>query len=192
MKNFYSLNVKEKVKFINELMSQYGSLTKACKNANLSKGTVSSNFLTHGYVFSKILNRYVPAEQKEIQENFFKEEEEKDVEIVINKKYVEGLEEKINKFTTIADDLNHLLKMKPDVEEVVKNFHLNRNLIEFPELKMATHRMKGNVSTKTFKIYDDILSMFNDVVVENPQFKLQDIVSQALLEFATKYKKEFK
>lgn len=81
-----------------------------------------------------------------------------------------------------------ILNMKSKMAEVIDWYEKKqKNVIEIPELKINARALHGNLILKTYKLYESAIKKITDFIEKHPQFKQQDIISQALIEFAEKY-----
>lgn len=82
----------------------------------------------------------------------------------------------------ITEEL-HLLRQQLD--EVYSWYEKQKGIIEKDELKI--NKFKGEPENRTYKIYPEVLKAFNKFCKEHRQYKVQDLISQALWEFIKKY-----
>lgn len=81
-----------------------------------------------------------------------------------------------------------ILNMKSKMAEVIDWYEKKqKNVIEIPELKINARALHGNLTLKTYKLYESAIKKITDFIEKHPQFKQQDIISQALIEFAERY-----
>lgn len=81
-----------------------------------------------------------------------------------------------------------ILNMKSKMAEVIDWYEKKqKNVIEIPELKINARALHGNLILKTYKLYESAIKKITDFIEKHPQFKQQDIISQALIEFAERY-----
>lgn len=84
--------------------------------------------------------------------------------------------------------LEEIFSMKNKMAEVIDWYEKKqKNAKEIPELKINARVLHGNLILKTFKLYESAAKKITDFIEKHPQFKQQDIISQALIEFAEKY-----
>jgi DNA mismatch repair ATPase MutS len=98
--------------------------------------------------------------------------------------------DKINGLPEIAalKTLEEIFSMKNKMAEVIDWYEKKqKNVIEIPELKINARALHGNLTLKTYKLYESAIKKITDFIEKHPQFKQQDIISQALIEFAEKY-----
>ena len=88
----------------------------------------------------------------------------------------------------IQNDLLEIAGLKNKINEMLSWYETkHKNVIETPELKLSKRHFTGEITVKSFRIYTDIIKKFEVFANKHSQYKTQDLVSQALLEFAEKY-----
>jgi len=63
----------------------------------------------------------------------------------------------------------------------------HKNLIEIPELKINSKVLGETVITKTFKVSEKAVKKFLEFAEKHPQFKHQDLLGTAMIEFVERY-----
>lgn len=90
--------------------------------------------------------------------------------------------------TKVKNDIIEVASLKDKIHEIINWYEAKqKNVIEFPELKLDKKHFTGNVMVKSYRIYSDIVKKFDSFSEKHDQYKIQDLVSQALLEFMEKY-----
>lgn len=101
---------------------------------------------------------------------------------------VESKELQLFKNASKFKALEEMLDMKSKMAEVIDWYEKkHKNVIEIPELKINAKALHGNLILKTFKLYESAVKKMADFVEKHSQYKQQDIISQALIEFAERY-----
>jgi len=101
---------------------------------------------------------------------------------------VESKEIQLFKNASKFKALEEMLDMKNKMAEVIDWYEKkHKNVIEIPELKINAKALHGNLILKTFKLYESAVKKIADFVEKHSQYKQQDIISQALIEFAERY-----
>lgn len=101
---------------------------------------------------------------------------------------VESKELQLFKNASKFKALEEMLNMKNKMAEVIDWYEKkHKNVIEIPELKINAKTLHGNLVLKTFKLYESAVKKIADFVEKHSQYKQQDIISQALIEFAERY-----
>jgi len=102
--------------------------------------------------------------------------------------FVESKELQLFKNPNNFKAFEEILNMKSKMAEVIDWYEKKqKNVIEIPELKINARALHGNLILKTYKLYESAIKKITDFIEKHPQFKQQDIISQALIEFAEKY-----
>lgn len=63
----------------------------------------------------------------------------------------------------------------------------HKNLVEIPELKINSKALGETVITKTFKVSEKVIKKFLEFAEKHPQFKHQDLLGTAMIEFVERY-----
>ncbi|WP_279146095.1 MULTISPECIES: hypothetical protein [Clostridium] len=105
----------------------------------------------------------------------------KDETIVLNKK--------------MADAIKNVIKTNyPEIEEIkdiiswYKEHKEKENIIEVPEININNPKLKGEVISKSFKTYGDVISEFVAFCKSRKETQ-KDLLALAMVEFIEKYKK---
>ena len=102
--------------------------------------------------------------------------------------FVESKELQLFKNPNNFKAFEEILNMKSKMAEVIDWYEKKqKNVIEIPELKINARALHGNLTLKTYKLYESAIKKITDFIEKHPQFKQQDIISQALIEFAERY-----
>lgn len=86
----------------------------------------------------------------------------------------------------LQTELGELLEAKDEILKMMKNYNRQPQLQDPAIQTFDVRNYKCGLSTKTVKIYDDILNQMADYMQENSNMKQQDIFNQALYEFLNK------
>lgn len=94
-------------------------------------------------------------------------------------------------FNSLKEIINLLEPMKEVIQEYNKS-KTKDNVIDLEplEIKIDRSKLNGNIKAAGFRIDENILDLWKEFTNENKaEYKVQDLVGQALLEFMNKYKK---
>lgn len=93
----------------------------------------------------------------------------------------------INK-PAIQNKLLNLANISDDLEEMLKHYKAKiKNVIEVPKIEINKKKAAGNVITRSFRIYEGVLKDFLKFAEKHDQFTIQDLLSQAVIEFIEHY-----
>jgi len=171
------LNIKDQVEFINSELKKNKSMSlkKICKNLGLNKVKLNEKFNKAGYIYDANIRCYT--------------QRYKEVEII--KPVVREHMININEFKSTLEEVKELLKLKDSLKEVVQYYNKSKNVIdimEVSELKIDSNRFTKDLSNRLVKVYTNINENWMKFCKKYKQYKIQDLYSQALLEFMDKYK----
>lgn len=88
------------------------------------------------------------------------------------------------------NDLLELAQIKKDIFntiDIVKKYELEKDIIDIVDIKIDSDKMTGDIKTRSFKIYSDVLDKFLEFTKKHPDLKQQDILSQFILEGIQRY-----
>jgi len=88
----------------------------------------------------------------------------------------------------VKKDIIEVAGLKDKINEIIEWYETkHKNVIEIPELKMDKKHFTGDIVVKSYRVYSDIVKKFETFSKKQDQYKIQDLISQALLEFMEKY-----
>jgi len=88
----------------------------------------------------------------------------------------------------IIDELSELVPLKNKIIELLAWYDELKSQKGLIELKLDKKKFNDKITVRSFRIYNTILKKFEIFANEHSQYKNQDLVSQALLEFIEKYR----
>lgn len=188
---FDSLKIEEQITCINSKLKEGLSLTKLCKNIGIARSTISGRFKRNGYILDKNDNIYKSITEvhsdNTLKSNIEVYESTPD-EFKQNNNSISPKKEDFMQLLTAKDKLLDLVNMHTDLNDMLEDYRLNKKIIDIPEFKVQSDRFKGELKPKTFKVYESVLNDFLDFA-KVQDYKTQDIISQALVEFLDRYKR---
>lgn len=180
MDSFNKLSIEEQIEYINAELKQGKTLTGIAKALGIGRTTISDRARKAEYKYNKDLNKYVQL-QKQDENNNYKNNEN----VIEPTKQIVNID--TNKENTHYNDMIKVIKgMETKLDEVYGWYNKQKNCIEPIELKI--NKFEGEALNRTFKVYPDILDDLKEFCGEHKVYKVQDIISQAFLEFMQKYR----
>lgn len=193
--------IKQQVDFINEKLklSPGLSVTKLIKKElKLNKSTIVSRFTTNGYRYDEVKREYLLTKNEDESANVLVENipvvQKYDKSMIINEVAVTKQEEiclqEPSLDPSILLDLKDIIELKSIIQEMAQDYIRNKNIIDVDGSNKLEINLSGTdeIITRTIKIYKSINEDWKNFCDKNKQFKMQDLYSQALLEFMNKYK----
>ncbi|NFC67233.1 hypothetical protein EXN48_14775 [Clostridium botulinum] len=176
---FNNLKIEQQIQYINSLLEEGYTLTKACKNIGIARSTVGKRFVKEGYKYNDVLHKYC--------------KDNADVEEVINPKEITlQKQDNINNANIMQNTLTEIM---PVLLEMV-NWYKNKNNLEERaidvepiEINLNAKELGGAISTHSLRCYESAYVEFQKTCQQYKGYKKQDLLSAALLEFAKKYRK---
>lgn len=200
-KELDKLPLEQQINYINSELKKGISFNALCKKMGVPKSTIRSRLSRNNYFYNTELkqvhknNTYVNNDYKSTQEkNITLKSTEKTSfeEVHQNKLYQSTPDIKdikdIKKLIGVKENIIELAQLKDNIVEMLKDYNLNKNIIDIPELKIDSENFTGDIKAKTFKVYQSVLDDFIEFSEKN-NYKMQDLISQAIYEFVNKYKR---
>lgn len=186
---FDSLSIELQINYINTQLREGKSLNKILAEIGIPKSTFRDRAARYNYKFDQEKRNYFLVTNEKIDFNNDKSNEyihSKNISIVNTNKPKDITYKDI---TTINNNYTGIEKVIKEIQEQlneVYNWYLKeKNVIEKEELRIT--KFKGEAVNRTYKIYPEVLKAFNKFCKEHKQYKVQDIISQAIWEFIKKY-----
>jgi len=87
------------------------------------------------------------------------------------------------------NDLMELIKAKEDIKNMIEWYKLNNTVVEAHELKIDSKEFTGDLQPRSYKLYENVREALKDFTEKHKEYKAQDIVNKAIMEFVLKYGK---
>lgn len=192
---FDKLDIYEQINFFNKQMSLGLSQSKICEHINLPKSTWRDRLKKVGYKLDKDNKCYksvtmINNDNKNSYNTIVTPTKSIDIPIFQENIHHNSVTTSTLEILKFKSDLLELAQMKKDILntiDIVKKYELEKNIIDIVDLKIDSNKMTGDIKTRSFKIYSDILDKFLEFNKKHPDLKQQDILSQFILEGIQKY-----
>ncbi len=158
---FNKLEIKDQLDFVNVKLEKK-SLTKISDEIKISRKTLRNRFDKFGYVYDKQSNKYIIKANKKDEDNL---NNANNINVLFDK--IKSLEMRIN-----------------DLEDRLNNS--KTELIKLKEINIKS--LEGETVSRCYRLNKEVQSKFSDFCKRNSSYKVQDILSSALVEFMEKYK----
>lgn len=187
---FDNMKVLDQINYINNKLKEGYSLTKTCETIGINRKTISKRFAKENYIFDKAANIYMESNYKsmtKVKSNDNTSHKSNTIVVNKDKKNLQSIQD----FNKIKNDLLELINNKHEILQMLKDYKSNTKIIEVPLLDINTlpGEMQKYITTKTIKVYEPIYSLFDELCKNYNSIKKQDLISLALYEFISKYKK---
>jgi len=94
---------------------------------------------------------------------------------------IKNMKEEVQEFSNIKIEINEMLGWYRNQKNIID--------VEIPVIKIDSQKFKNEQAiTRGVKLYLSAFNIFKDFCLENGQYKMQDLVSMALIEYANKYR----
>ncbi|HFL2404841.1 TPA: hypothetical protein ACG3PH_003765 [Clostridioides difficile] len=177
---FDNLPIKEQIKYINNKLLEGYTLTHICKDINIGRTTIRDRFKKNGYEYNSYQKSYTS-----IVEIIELGSSSKVVTQESSNKVVVADTDNINNLKDILYNFN---EMNTKLNKVYKWYESQSSNKVVEADKLNIDDFKGNIVTRSYKVYEDIQKEFVAFCEANKKFRVQDIISQAIREFMDKYK----
>jgi hypothetical protein len=95
--------------------------------------------------------------------------------------FIKNIKEEVQEFSNIKTEINEMLEWYRNQKNIID--------VEIPIIKVDSQKFKNEQAiTRGVKLYLSAFNTFKDFCLENGQYKMQDLISMALIEYADKYK----
>lgn len=205
-KEFDKLDVLEQIDYFNQKLKEVSSISKLCESIGIPSSTVRDRFKRAGFKYDQNKKCYesntletlsksdksntlvTPSERTEKTKDIISQEDNYSAE---NTKLIQANDLKqISDIMNFKNDILELIDLKQEIKstiEAVKKYEFESNVIDIPELKIDFVKMEGSIKNRSFKVYEDILEKFLKFAKKNSNFKQQDLLAQAMVEFVERY-----
>lgn len=173
---FDNLTVQEQLEFVNGELKKDKSLTQIAKSLNMSRSTFKRRFEKINYKYDDELKLYVKSDIVTIVTPVTQNESVTSITSVTDNTSNTGV-------TIPKNTINEIMEMLEWYREQ-KNIK-EAEIIELP----ISEELKGNIVTRSFKIYENVLEKYNQFCEENPRLKKQDIINMAIIEYIRNFNK---
>ncbi|MCY6372800.1 hypothetical protein [Clostridium ganghwense] len=188
---FKSMSDKERIAWVCKEYNKGKTTAQIIKEYNLAKNTLGDTFRRNGYASDKSVGQYVINSSQHV--NITQNQHKPNI-IVENKKEIhknifpEEIKENLLQMIEWYKKQKEKEDEREQIFEWIKKNMQNKDLIEVPEITIDKQQLRGEVKTRSFTIYSDVLQKFNNFCSNQPYSK-QDLLSMALLEYIDRYKK---
>jgi len=185
---FNNLMIMDQLNYINTKLKN-DTLRTICEEIKIGRTTVRDRLTKNGYIFDKDLKQYIKNSEYKRNTTIC------EVAVTSSKQEVPRSEYKptTNIFNTkeAKNKMLDLLEKHNDIEEMLKWYHDQKNIIEVDlnELKINGDKLVGDVKITTVRLYSEVWEHFREFIEENKQFKSMDLISMAMVEYMDRYKK---
>lgn len=189
---FNKLDVFDQLTYINNELMNGESLRSISATLKMSKTTFRDRFTKIGYTFNADQHQYIK------DNSIVVKNECKHITSILqecktpDKKPANESEYKSNMIVFNSNEQHKMMDILGNydkLKELISWFDTQKNIVEVQELKIDAARLKGEVKTTTVRLYSDVWEEFKKFAEGFKEFKNQDLVTTALLEFMDKYRK---
>ena len=171
---FNQLELHQQVQYINDQLVLGSSITKVCDAIGIDRSTVRKRFKKGGYVFNTDLNL---SEGDTLNVEGVKEIVPRPSKMPSKNKPNTG------NTNTLEDRVKVLEGQIKALEQIIYNNQINAintdiNILEFD----------CNTVTRAYRMYEDVQKDFKIFCKKHSEYKVQDLISTALVEFMNKRK----
>jgi len=189
---FNKLKIEDQVKHLN-LEIKTKEFEKVCKSVGSNKPAMIKKLKNNGYVLNatkKKIEMYKHVPNIHEAETQVKSKEHKsDINIHEPKEII--VHEDITKIhSKTKKNMVEVSDAKDRIFEMLNWYESkHKNVIELPSLKIEKSKFESEIVTRAFRVHKKVLDCFMELAETHPQYKQQDLMSQALFEFVERYRK---
>ena len=186
---FKDLDIESKVKYVNELLQQGGSVDNIRTTLGIGKNYIANTFAKDGYKLNRNINQYIKCDDvvtnttNVVKQNIKPSEPKKETNNINTKdSYYKALEGQIK---DIQKQIN-LINNRLDNNSITTNVVTDTTSIIHSSIDSYD---RNDTTSSHYRIYKDIQEEFKKFCKDNRQYKVQDIISSAIKEYLDKYNK---
>ena len=186
---FKDLDIESKVKYVNELLQQGGSVDNIRTTLGIGKNYIANTFAKDGYKLNRNINQYIKCDNvvtnttNVVKQNIKPSEPKKETNNINTKdSYYKALEWQIKDLQKQINLINNRL----DNNSITTNVVTDTTSIIHSDIDKLRNT---DTTSSHYRIYKDIQEEFKAFCKEHKQYKIQDIISSALKEYLDKYNK---
>lgn len=157
---FNKLDIMDQVEYINNNLKN-NTLTKICEEIGVSRSTIRDRFSRYGYLFDKAEIKYIYSDAK-------------------NEPYRE--QKYINNTKVLEDKIKRLESKIEDIECILNS--------RFKYQELSIRNFEGETVSRCYRLYEEVQQEFSVFCKQNSNYKVQDILSMALIEYMENHKKK--
>ncbi|MCC0785150.1 hypothetical protein IR152_19400 [Clostridioides sp. ES-S-0108-01] len=177
---FDNLHINEQIQYINNKLLEGNTLTNTCKDIGIGRTTIRNRFKQHGYEFNQAKKLYISIVEVVELESSSK--------VVMQESSNKVVGADTNNINNLRDILYNFNEMNTKLNEVYSWYESQSSNKVVGANKLNIDDFKGNIVTRSYKVYEDIQKEFVIFCEANKKYRVQDIISQALKDFMDKYK----
>jgi len=186
---FEELGPKGKIIFMNQELSNGSTLTSISEEISISRKTIAKKLKVLGYKYNKQQKQFIKDSEYKYNTDILEVAATSTAPEAVKNEYKHNT----NIFNTkeAKNKMLDLLEKHNDIEEMLKWYHNQRNVIEVDlnELKIDSDKLVGAIKITTVRLYSEVWESFREFMEDNKQFKSMDLISMAMVEYIEKYKK---
>lgn len=186
---FKDLDIESKVKYVNELLQQGGSVDNIRTTLGIGKNYIANTFAKDGYKLNRNINQYIKCDDvvtnttNVVKQNIKPSEPKKETNNINTKdSYYKALEWQIKDLQKQINLINNRL----DNNSITTNVVTDTTSIIHSDIDKLRNT---DTTSSHYRIYKDIQEEFKAFCKEHKQYKVQDIISSAIKEYLDKYNK---
>ena len=187
--DFKELDIESKVKYVNELLQQGGSVDNIRTTLGIGKNYIANTFAKDGYKLNRNINQYIKCDNvvtnttNVVKQNIKPSEPKKETNNINTKdSYYKALEGQIKDLQKQINLINNRL----DNNSITTNVVTDTTSIIHSDIDKLRNT---DTTSSHYRIYKDIQEEFKAFCKEHKQYKVQDIISSAIKEYLDKYNK---
>lgn len=194
-KEFDALNIYEQIDYFNSEMSLGLSQAKICEQINLPKSTWRDRLKKVGYKLDQDNKCYRSVTTSitngtNTYNTIVTPSKPVDIPTFYENTIPDSVTTSTLEILKFKNDLLELAQIKKDILktiDIVKKYELEKDIIDIVDIKIDSNKMTGDIKTRSFKIYSDVLEKFLEFTKKHPDLKQQDILSQFILDGIQRY-----
>lgn len=206
--DFNALSIQQQVDLVNSYLINGKSMIDIFKRERIiesNESSVRKRFAINGFKHNREKKQYIQTNEiskskKSSKKDIIKDQyPESSITVIPLKNNLQNASKVVssneyphsNTLVVSADKTETFLKLveqQPELEELLKWWRNEKNIIDIPEITLNKTEFTGEVMAKTFKTYRNVIDKFLEFCDKHGEYMQRDLVAMALLEYIQKYK----
>ena len=208
---FLNLEISDQIDYLNKQLNKGSSVKDVRLSIGIGEKMLQRIIKKNGYKYDQKAKNYkkdtevIKSLNKNYQSNLevVNNTEYKSIEKVVDNKNYQSNTKVVNEldiqenteilipgneYKQILNTCKNIKGMNEKLEELYKWYELQCNVIDIEKTELKIDPKDDEITVRSFKVYKNISDQFSEICKKYSNYKVQDIISQALMEFTEKYK----
>lgn len=183
---FNKLDIISKIEYFNKKLGDGQTVTRIREDIGIGEKSWQKEAKNNGYKYDAKLKSYIKV--AEVTQVISKGDCCNSLVVDTEVDYKDNLNVVVTgeEYKRVIKELQDIKSMYGKFEQMYSWYELQQQVVEKEQLRIEAN--DNEIVTRSFKVYSDIYNEFMDFCKDHKEYKVQQIVSQALAEIVEKYK----